>query len=92
MADDFKTINGKKYKNATVSRVEPDGIVIKYRSGIAKVYFAELPKDVQERFQTPSVHSAEPNADLDAIRKAANGVGAKRVFTEGKKFFRRPSV
>ena len=25
LADDFKTINGKEYKNVTVSRVEPDG-------------------------------------------------------------------
>jgi len=25
--DDFKTIDGKEYKNVTVSRVEPDGIV-----------------------------------------------------------------
>jgi hypothetical protein len=50
LADDFKTINGKEYKNATVSRVEPDGIVLKTKSGISKVYFTELPKDVQERF------------------------------------------
>jgi hypothetical protein len=50
LADDFKTINGKEYKDATVSRVEPDGIVLKTKSGIAKVYFVELPKEVQERF------------------------------------------
>ncbi len=49
-ADDFKTINGKEYKDATVSRVEPDGIVLKTKSGISKVYFTELPKEVQERF------------------------------------------
>jgi hypothetical protein len=34
LADDFKTINGKEYKNVTVSRVEPDGIVIRTSSGI----------------------------------------------------------
>jgi hypothetical protein len=50
LADDFKTIAGKEYKNVTVSRVEADGIVIKGKSGISKVYFVELPKDVQERF------------------------------------------
>ena len=50
LADDFKTITGKEYKNATVSRVEPDGIVVKSKSGISKVYFVELPKEVQERF------------------------------------------
>jgi hypothetical protein len=50
LADDFKTINGKEYKNVTVSRVEADGIVIKGKWGISKVYFVELPKGVQERF------------------------------------------
>ena len=49
-SEDFKTINGKEYKNVTVSRVEPDGIVLKTKSGISKVYFRELPKEVQERF------------------------------------------
>jgi len=50
LADDFKTINGKEYKNVTVSRIEPDGIVLASKSGISKVYFVELPKEVQKRF------------------------------------------
>ncbi len=50
LAEDFKTINGKEYKNATVSHIEADGIVLKTKLGISKVYFTELPKDVQKRF------------------------------------------
>jgi DNA segregation ATPase FtsK/SpoIIIE-like protein len=50
LADDFKTINGKEYKDATVSHVEPDGIVVKTKSGISKIYFTELPKELQQRF------------------------------------------
>src|SRR5438046_1259914 len=49
-SDDFKTLQGKEYKDATVSRVERDGIVLITPSGIAKVNFTELPKDTQERF------------------------------------------
>jgi hypothetical protein len=49
-ADDFKMIDGKEYKDATVSRVEPDGIVVKSKSGISKIYFQELPKELQQRF------------------------------------------
>jgi hypothetical protein len=49
-AEDFRTIHGKEYKDATISRVESDGIVLRTEAGISKVYFAELPKDVQERF------------------------------------------
>jgi hypothetical protein len=55
LSEDFKTTTGKVYKNATVSRVEGDGIVLKTETGIAKVYFTELPQDVQERF-----HWAKP--------------------------------
>ena len=58
-ADDFKLINGREYKDATVSRVEPDGIVLRTKSGIAKVYFVELPKEDQERFHyNPAMASA----------------------------------
>ena len=50
LGEDFKTVNGKEYKDATVIRVEGDGIVLKSKTGISKVYFIELPKDVQEKF------------------------------------------
>src|SRR5436189_4072385 len=50
LAEDFKTIKGKVYKDATISRVDADGIVLRTKTGISKVYFVELPKDVQERF------------------------------------------
>ena len=33
LAEDFKTINGKQYKDATISRVEPDGIVLRTQNG-----------------------------------------------------------
>ncbi len=75
LAEDFKTITGKEYKNATISRVEPDGILLRTKSGISKVYFIELPKAVQERFhyvvqQTPLatpavVSSATPAPHVD---------------------------
>ena len=55
LAEDFKTTNGKVYKDATVSRIEGDGLVLKSNAGISKVYFTELPQEVQERF-----HWAKP--------------------------------
>src|SRR4029077_4713865 len=57
LAEDFKTVRGKIYKDATVSRVEADGIELKTKTGISKVYFTELPQEVQERF-----HWAKPEA------------------------------
>jgi hypothetical protein len=55
LAEDFKLINGRVYKNATISRVEADGIVVKTKTGISKIYFVELPKDVQDRFHYVAV-------------------------------------
>src|ERR1700745_2664797 len=67
LADDFKTVQGKEYKNVTVNRVEPDGLVLKSKSGISKVYFVELPKEVQERF-----HYNSAVASAYSVRQAVN--------------------
>jgi hypothetical protein len=73
LADDFKTLAGKEYKDATVSRVEPDGLVLTSKTGISKVYFTELPKDVQERFgyepQKAGNYSAQQSAGFEQVRK-----------------------
>ena len=57
LSEDFKTVSGKVYKDATVTRIEADGIELKTKTGISKVYFTELPQEVQERF-----HWAKPEA------------------------------
>src|SRR6266850_2985832 len=57
LSEDFKTASGKVYKDATVSRIEANGIELRTKTGISKVYFTELPQDVQERF-----HWAKPEA------------------------------
>src|SRR5207248_24049 len=73
LAEDFKTIDGKEYKNVTVSRVEPDGIMLTSSSGISKVYFSELPKEVQERFHydaaKASTYSAQQTANEQAFQR-----------------------
>lgn len=73
IADDFKTTDGKEYKDATVSRIEPDGIVVKTKTGVSKLYFAELPKDVQDHFgydaQKAGAYSADQSANYAAYQK-----------------------
>jgi hypothetical protein len=85
LADDFKTIDGKEYKDAKVSRVEPDGIVLRTKSGISKVYFVELPKEVQERFHydaaKANAYTAEQNASLEALRKQQEEATRKQEAT-----------
>jgi thiol-disulfide isomerase/thioredoxin len=70
LADDFKAIDGKEYKNVTVSRVEPDGIMLMSKSGISKVYFTELPKEVQERFHYDAAQATAYSAEQAASQGA----------------------
>src|SRR5262245_19892653 len=51
LAEHFKPVDGKEYKDATIIRIEADGIVLRSKTGISKIYFIELPKDVQGRFR-----------------------------------------
>jgi len=69
LAEDFKTINGKVYKDATISRVDADGIVLRTKTGISKVYFIELPKDVQERFHPRPSPTKTVAAQREPIKK-----------------------
>jgi len=77
LADDFKTIDGKVYKDATISHVEADGIVIKTKTGISKIYFVELPKDCPGTLSSQSYKdrrsTARPRADQ--VRGLGSGDG-----------------
>jgi thiol-disulfide isomerase/thioredoxin len=88
LADDFKAIDGKEYKNVTVSRVELDGIVLITSSGISKVYFTELPKGVQERFHYDAAkaagYSAEQAANQEAFRKQQEELQRKLAENNNK--------
>src|SRR4029079_859128 len=77
-AEEFKTVNGKEYKEAAVTRVDPDGVVVKTKSGIAKVYVTELPKEVQERFHYDSEKAASYSAEQAANYTAYQSSRKKR--------------
>ncbi len=88
LSEDFKTVNGKEYKDATITRVEPDGIVVKTNSGITKVYFTELPKEVQERFHYDSekaaAYSAEQAANYTAYQRQQDGTQRQQQAADAK--------
>jgi len=87
-SEDFKTLNGKEYKDAIVTRVEPDGIVVKTKSGVTKVYFTELPKDVQDRFHYDSEkaasYSAEQAANYTAYQKQQEETRRQQAEADAK--------
>jgi hypothetical protein len=84
-AEDFKTLDGKEYKNVTVSKREPDGITLTSSSGISKVYFTELPKEVQERFnykpKEGAAYSAEQKKEAEERQKRQEDAKSKQENT-----------
>src|SRR5438046_88074 len=97
LAEDFTTINGKIYKDTTIVRVEADGIVLKSKTGISKVYFIELPKEVQERFHygpaTPIAANRESrpiklDAKQDAPRQANDRGWVRAMMADPATFVR----
>ena len=72
LAEDFKTVRGKLYKDATIIRVESDGIVLKTKTGISKVYFVELPNDVRERFHPSPAKAAAAQRQREPIKLDAD--------------------
>jgi hypothetical protein len=83
LADDFKTTNGKEYKNAAVSRVEPDGIVIKFSGGVVKLPFEDLPKELQKKYAydatAAKTHTAEETQNPTDIVQQQNAAAERAI-------------
>ena len=77
IAEDFKTVRGKVYKDATITHVEADGIVLRTKTGISKVYFVELPREIQERFH----YGTTARIDKAVAQAADNSQGATHATT-----------
>ena len=84
LAEDFKTINGKEYKDATITRVEGDGIVLRTKTGISKIYFVELSQAIQKKFRpSPATPSAAPR-EPEAIKVEAKQEGRRQADRGGR--------
>jgi hypothetical protein len=44
------TTEGQTYQNATITKVEPDGVTISYDAGIVKIPFPLLSKEIREKY------------------------------------------
>lgn len=83
LAEDFKTVSGKMYKDATINRVESDGLVLRTKTGISKVYFVELPKDVQKRFHYRRTKAVAAEGEPEPMNIAAEQEGSPQVDQDG---------
>jgi hypothetical protein len=83
-AEDFRTINGKEYKDATITRVEADGIVLRTKTGISKVYFFELPPDIQEKFHHGPATPSATQPEREAVKLEAKQEGRREADRGGR--------
>jgi hypothetical protein len=49
-ADDITTLRGEKFTNVTISRIEPDGIVVIKSDGIVKIPFTDLSPELRAKY------------------------------------------
>jgi hypothetical protein len=70
-AEDWKTTDGKVYQNVTVIDAQPDAVTILHQDGGALVPLANLPPDIQKRFNYDPV-KAKAAAEARARDDAAN--------------------
>lgn len=64
-AEDWTTLDGKVYRNVTVSDIQDDAVTINYAGGTAKIPYYNLPLSVQKQF------GQDPDS-LEARKKAAD--------------------
>ena len=50
LGEDLRLRDGTVYRRARVSDVAPDGLIVNYEKGMAKIDFEQLPKPLQERY------------------------------------------
>jgi len=90
LAQNFQTINGKQYKNASVIHVEPDGITIKFSGGISKIPCEEITKADQQRFnccdpQKAVAYAAEQAAAIQRTNQEMQRAEVEKQKVEAEK-------
>ena len=93
LADDIKTNNGKEYKNATVTRVEPDGIMVKFSGGLVKIPFKDLSDELKQKYHYNSEEAQKFAADTAARINATNAIAnAKQEHQDAAKLLQQVMI
>jgi hypothetical protein len=88
-ARDLTTTDGVTYTNASLIRVEPDGITIKYDGGLTKLHPSKLPQELREKFHFNATQAAlyaqQQAAEVRAANARRDAVLAERQLQEAKR-------
>lgn len=81
------TLDGENYTNATLKRVDPDGLIISYADGVTKLKFKNLSTDLQTKYGYDPEKAASFRTQLQADA-AARQEGAIAQAKEKEKQWR----
>ena len=88
LARDLTTTGGVTYTNASLIRVEPDGITIKHDGGLAKIHPSQLPPELREKFHfdaaSASAYAQQQAAAVRAANARRDAVLAERKLQEAE--------
>jgi ribosomal protein S1 len=73
-AHDFKTLEGKEYRDVTITRVDPDGLIVETDSGIEKIPFTSLPKEVRAKYHYDPVAAARYSKEVAQSQQRAEKI------------------
>lgn len=59
IAEDIKTNDGKEYKDVTILGADPDALRIMYPSGVTRITFENLPKEIQKKYNYDPIKAKE---------------------------------
>jgi len=67
-AEDITTLDNKNYREVAVSKVDENGIIIRFSAGIGRVAFTNLPAEVQKKYGYDPVKAAKIAAKQTKIK------------------------
>ena len=80
LALDITTRKGVTYKQATITRVEPDGVRVSHTDGAAKIAFEDLPDALQRQYNYDPAKVTAYRKQVEDARKAAATKAAEEQF------------
>ena len=65
--EDITTTTGTKYSNVTINRADPDGLVVMTESGVTKIPFSILSKELQAKYGYDPLKAAKYQEAVQAV-------------------------
>ena len=84
-ASEPSTAGGDEYDKLTISRVEPDGLMVVTDTGIRKIPFADLPEKIQKKYGYNPDAAARFAAAIAAAQRRSDSLGLEALKREQEK-------